>query len=237
MEIKILFDKEALDRSLYRGWGVSFLVNETVLFDTGENGRWLLNNIKNLKVDINKITTVVISHDHWDHTGGLWELLKNREGLKVYACPNFSSSFKRKVEKLKGRLIETEKFTEITEDIFITGEIAGEYKGRYMPEQVLVARTEKGLTIITGCSHPGIIKIVEKVKKDFPDMKIYLVFGGFHLIDKSRQKAKFIAEKFKEIGIEKVGPTHCTGYDAQMIFKEIYEDDFIFIKTGQTLEI
>jgi len=56
-------------------------------------------------------------------------------------------------------------------------------------------------------------------------------------MDKSRQEAKFIAEKFKEIGIEKVGPTHCTGYDAQMIFKEIYEDDFIFIKTGQTLEI
>lgn len=237
MKVEILFDKEAMNKDLRIGWGVSFLIDERILFDTGENGHWLLENIRNLKVNIDKIIAVVISHDHWDHTGGLWKFLKNKEGLKVYACPNFSSEFKKKVEKLKGKLIETERVTEIVEDVFATGEIAGEYKGEYMPEQALIIRTEKGLTIITGCSHPGIIEIVRQVKKDFPNMKIYLVFGGFHLIDKNRREVKFIAEKLKEMGIEKVGPTHCTGYDAQLIFKEIYKDDFIFIKTGQKFEI
>lgn len=237
MEIKILFDRETINKSLYRGWGVSFLIDERILFDTGENGRWLLKNIKNLKVDIDKIIAVIISHDHWDHTGGLWKLLEKREELKVYACPNFSLNFKKKVGRLRGKLIETEKVTEISERIFVTGEIAGEYKGKYMPEQALIVRTEKGLTIITGCSHPGIIKIVEKVKKDFPDMKIHLVFGGFHLINKSDQEVRLIAEKLKEMGIERVGPTHCSGYDAEMIFKEIYKDNFVFIKTGQILEI
>ena len=237
MKVGILFDKDAMTRNLRIGWGVSFLIDEVVLFDTGENGRWLLENMGNLKVNIDKIMTVVISHDHWDHTGGLWELLENREGLKVYACPNFSLSFKRKVERLKGKLIETERVTEIVENIFVTGEITGEYKGEYMPEQALIIRTEKGLTIVTGCSHPGIIKIVGQVKKDFPNMKIYLVFGGFHLIDKGRREVRFIAEKLKEMGIEKVGPTHCTGYDAQLIFREVYKDDFIFIKTGLTFEI
>jgi len=237
MEIKILFDKEAIDRSLHAGWGVSFLINQEVLFDTGENGRWLLENMRNLKVDINKIMAVAVSHDHWDHTGGLWELLRNKEGLKVYACPNFSARFKKRVERLKGKLIEAERITKIVEDIFVTGEIAGEYKRRYIAEQALIVRTKKGLTIVTGCSHPGIIKIVKQVKKEFSDMKIYLVFGGFHLIDKDRQEVRSIAEKLKEMGIEKVGPTHCTGYDAQLIFKEIYKDSFVSIKTGQTFEI
>jgi 7,8-dihydropterin-6-yl-methyl-4-(beta-D-ribofuranosyl)aminobenzene 5'-phosphate synthase len=237
MKVVILFDKDAMTRNLRIGWGVSFLIDEVILFDTGENGRWLLDNMRNLKVNIDKIMAVVISHDHWDHTGGLWELLENKEGLKVYACPNFSLGFKREIGRLNGKLIETEKVTKIAANIFVTGEIAGEYKGRYIPEQALIVRTKKGLTVITGCSHPGIIKTVEKVKKDFPYMKIYLVFGGFHLIDKSRQEARFIAEKFKEMGIEKVGPTHCTGYDAQLIFKEVYKDDFIFIKTGQTFDI
>jgi len=237
MEINVLFDKETTSRNLYKGWGVSFLINKEVLFDTGESGRWLLGNIEKLKVDIEKIKAVVISHDHWDHTGGLWELLKNKEGIKVYACPDFSTGFKRKVKKLKGKLIEAGKITKITDSIFVTGEISGEYKGRYIAEQALIIRTGKGLTIVTGCSHPGIIKIINQVKKDFPSVRIYLVFGGFHLIEKDRKEVRFIAEKLKIMGIEKVGPTHCTGYDAQMIFKQVYKEAFITIKTGMTFEV
>ncbi len=237
MRIQVLYDKESITRGLHVGWGVSFLINGEILFDTGENGRWLLDNIKTLQVDTGKIKMVVISHDHWDHTGGLWHLLKSREGLKVYACPGFSPEFKRKVKKLKGKLIETDRVTEIIDNIFVTGEIAGQYKGRYIGEQALVIKNEKGLTIATGCSHPGIIKIINHVRKDFPGIKIYLVFGGFHLLDKGAGEVRPIAEEFKELGIEKAGPTHCTGDDAQIIFKEVYKGDYIHIKTGLTLEV
>jgi len=237
VEIKILFDKEAINRNLYIGWGESFLIDKRILFDTGENGSWLLENIRNLKVDIEKITSVVISHDHWDHAGGLWELLRNRKGLKVYICPNFDAGFKDKVEELKGKIIEKERITEIAKDIFVTGEIAGEYKKKYIAEQALIIRTKKGLTIVTGCSHPGITKIVNQVKEDFSDMKIYLVFGGFHLVDKYAREIRIIVEELKKMGVEKVGPTHCTGYRAQMVFKELYKEDFIPIKTGMTFEV
>jgi len=94
------------------------LIDEKILFDTGENGQWLMENMGNLKEDKNKIKAVVISHDHWDHTGGLWELLKRKKGLIVYACPNFSPEFKEKAKGLKGKLVETEKVTEITKRCF-----------------------------------------------------------------------------------------------------------------------
>ena len=106
-----------------------------------------------------------------------------------------------------------------------------------MPEQVFVAKTLNGITLITGCAHPGIIKIVDKVKEDFPNEKIYLVFGGFHLMEKDKREVKLVAEKLKEMKVGRVGPAHCTGYEAELIFKETYQNDFVTIKAGQTFEI
>jgi len=237
MWIKVIFDKDALEKELRTGWGVSFLIDDKILFDTGEKGEWLLENMRILKVDITKIEAVVISHDHWDHWGGLWDLLAQKVGLKVYACPRFGKEFKEKVEKSKGELIEAERFKEITTGIYTTGEIPGAYYGKYMAEQAMVVKTNNGLTVITGCAHPGILKILEKVKAKFPNEPIYFVLGGFHLMESDRRAIEIIAENFKKMGIIKVGPTHCSGLQAEEIFKKIYQDNFVEIKIGEVLEV
>ena len=237
MRIKVIFDKGALGKKLYTGWGVSFLVDDKILFDTGEKGEWLLENMRSLGIDIKKIEAVVISHDHWDHTGGLWEILKERKGLNVYSCPGFSKEFKDKVKEAKGELIEAEKITEISQNIFITGEIPGGYHGKYMPEQAIVLKTKNGLIVITGCAHPGILKMVNKVKAKFPNEPVYFVLGGFHLKESDKRAIEIVAENFKEIGIIKAGPTHCSGEAAESIFKKYYKRNFIPIKVGQEMEI
>ena len=76
MQIKILFDSVALNNSFSTGWGISYLIDNKILFDTGEKSSALLKNIENMNVDISGLSTVVISHDHWDHQGGLWGILK-----------------------------------------------------------------------------------------------------------------------------------------------------------------
>lgn len=236
MKIKVLFDKYALKSELKTGWGVSFLIDDKILFDTGEKGEWLLGNMKKLGVDLDKIEAVVISHDHWDHKDGLWDLLKQRPGLKVYGCPRFGKEFKQKVKSSGGKLIEVDKFTKITDDIYTTGEILGRYILRPLPEQALAVKTQKGIVILTGCAHPGIIKMIEEVKKNLPE-KIRLVLGGFHLMEKDEPAVKEIVSKFRQLDIQKAGPTHCTGERAIELFKDEYDSNFMPIKVGQVLEV
>lgn len=237
MQIKILFDKDATGKNLRTGWGVSFLIDDKILFDTGEKGLWLIENMKALGVNVPAIEAAVISHDHWDHTGGLWEILRLKKGLKVYACPNFSKEFKDKVKKLQAELIEVQKVTEISRNIFITGEIPGAYHDKYMPEQAVVLKTANGITLITGCAHPGILKMVEKAKARFSTEPIYLVLGGFHLMESDKRAIEIVVENFKKIGITKSGSTHCTGPTAIGLFKEKYKDNFVEIKVGEIIEV
>jgi 7,8-dihydropterin-6-yl-methyl-4-(beta-D-ribofuranosyl)aminobenzene 5'-phosphate synthase len=237
MEVKIVFDNANLNEKFMPGWGFSCLVDKTVLFDTGEKAESLFANMKILKIDISKIESVVISHNHWDHTGGLWDLLKKTEYIDVYGCPDFEEEFKEKVTSLGGNFIPAGELISVKNNIFTTGEIEGKYKGSFIAEQALLIKREKGINLITGCSHPGIIKIIKKVKENFPEEKINLVFGGFHLMDKDKREIELIVKKFKDLGIEKVGPTHCTGYEAQRIFKNTYVDNFMKIAAGKIFEI
>ena len=206
MKVDILFNDQAVDSTFLSGHGFSCLVNSHILFDTGSNAESLLSNMKIIGINIADIEAVVISHDHWDHIEGLWEILKIKKGLKVYACPNFSQEFKDKVKALYGTLIEQDSLKEIAGNIFVTGEIPGIYKGKSMSEQSLIVKTEKGLSVITGCSHPGIVNILERVKSFFSLRRFYSVFGGLHLHSKSKNEVDEIVQNFKEMNVEKAGP-------------------------------
>ncbi|MDI6793771.1 MAG: MBL fold metallo-hydrolase [bacterium] len=235
MQIKVLADSNAVDKRFSIGWGVSFLAGKKVLFDTGEKGNVLLNNMQLMDVPAGNIKAVVLSHDHWDHTGGLWSLLEQNREIKVYACPNFSSEFKEKVRSAGAELIEASRFTQIAEDIYTTGEIAGVYAGKYMAEQSLVIKAERGLVILTGCAHPGIITILEKVKENL-DENIRLVMGGFHLMGKERRLISLIVGKFRQFKVARAAPTHCSGKDAEELFQEEYQENFVPIKAGMVIE-
>lgn len=235
MNIQVLFDKFSRNDAYRTGWGVSFLVNETVLFDTGENGDWLLHNMEAINIDIGKIDAVVISHDHWDHTGGLWELLRRKPDMTVYGCPGFSSEFKEKVQRTGARLVESGSLRDIAPGISLSGEMPFVYKGVPMTEQALILHSPIGLSIITGCAHPGITSMVRNVMARFPDMKISLVMGGFHLMRQDMDTIRRVVEEFKELGIEKTAPTHCSGDDAEKVFKEAYGDNCMSVVVGDVI--
>ena len=233
MEIKIVAEASTKLQRLFVGWGLSFLIDNDLLFDTFSNGEVIKRNFLKFNIDVKKLKYVVISHEHWDHYGGLWYILENNPDVKLYICPGFSEEFKAKIKKFNISVIEANDFLEIKSNIFTTGEIVGDYNGKPILEQSLIIRNKK-ISIITGCSHPGIIKIIKKIKNRFYE-PIFLVLGGFHLHNKNLSDLKQIVGEFKKFKIEKVAPCHCTGKNGVKLFQQEFKENFIKIYNGKKI--
>jgi 7,8-dihydropterin-6-yl-methyl-4-(beta-D-ribofuranosyl)aminobenzene 5'-phosphate synthase len=211
MEAVMVYDNYTIDEKIIHGWGFSCFLDGHILFDTGEDGARLLANLASLNIDIEDISKIVISHDHWDHQGGLWAILEKRPGITVYSCPGFNQEFKDKVKELNGAHIELVNLTEISTKIYSTGEIIGTYDGDAISEQILICKTKEGLSVITGCAHPGIINIVNKVVELFPGQNLNTLMGGFHLFKSNEEEAASVYDRLKDFGFTNYGGTHCTG--------------------------
>lgn len=171
--MKILYDNYARG-GFIAGWGFSCLIQtsiENILFDTGWNGDILLHNMRMAHINPKDINKIVISHDHWDHIGGINYLLRFAKKTEVYLPKSLSKHLKNEIKRYVN-IIEISNPKEISEDIWTTGELGEEIK-----EQSLVIKTSKGNVILTGCAHPGLDEIIEKSRK-YGD--IYAVMGGFH---------------------------------------------------------
>jgi 7,8-dihydropterin-6-yl-methyl-4-(beta-D-ribofuranosyl)aminobenzene 5'-phosphate synthase len=237
MKISILYDNKTEKDGVFAGWGFSCLVGGSVLFDTGEDGNRLLSNMKKMKIDIEDIKDIVISHDHWDHVGGLEELLNNGKGIRVHGCGGFGRKFKDIVKKQGVELIESEFFDNIAGNIFTTGSIKGVYQGGKIWEQSLVIKTANGMSIVTGCAHPGIVNIVEHVKNLFPQEKLYCVLGGFHLKDMRDDEIVRVCDRLTALGVQKAGPVHCSGENGIRIFQDMFKEKFIQVSGGIEIEV
>ena len=235
MKLKIIFDKDKISDKYSSGWGISYIIDDRVLFDVGEKGEYILNNIRVLGIDIGEIEKIVISHNQWDHIGGLWDLLNINRNIEVFACSDFFEEFKDKISGYNFTLVDGS--CEIAKNIYTSGCLQARYKGSNLKEQFVLVRTEKGISVICGCSHSGILEFLKKAKEIFPKPEIYSLLGGFHLMDKDKRFIRYVAEGIKKEGVVNVGPSHCAGFQAVSIFKEFYSENFLDIKVGAEIEL
>jgi len=233
--ITIIYDNSPMLKGLQTDWGFSCLVEigkTKLLFDTGDNGDILLSNMEKLKIDPQSIDLVFLSHFHHDHTGGLSAFLKKNSNVTIYYPQSFPNQLVEEIKKSGATQVPVSSFKELQTNIFSLGEL-----GSAIPEQSLAIRTTKGVVVITGCAHPGIVNILEKAKKSFPDELIYLAMGGFHLHNQSKSEITKKINTIVKMEILNVGPCHCSGDDARKMFNEVYRDNYIEIGTGKLIEI
>ncbi len=232
MTISIIYDNNQYSRLCRAGWGFSSLISigdRNVLFDTGAEGRILLHNMEKMKIRPQTIDGVFLSHQHWDHTGGLADLLKKNEKADLFLLKSFSKDFIDQLELSGRKITQIDDSTDIFPDVYSTGPL-----GEGIDEHSLVARTEKGLVVITGCAHPSVTKIAEKAREIF-DQNIYILLGGFHLLERKNSGIKSIINQLKDLEVQKVGPCHCTGYAAIDMLKKEYKKDFIEMGAGRLI--
>jgi hypothetical protein len=145
LTITIIYDNNDFDQRLKTAWGFSALVeyhDHTLLFDTGGDGPMLLENMRILGIEPTQIESVMLSHGHADHTGGLGGLLEYGARPTVYMPPSFSSLFKKQVSK-KTEVIEVTPGLTIAAGLFTTGEM-----GRSIPEQALIIQNKPRLCLM-----------------------------------------------------------------------------------------
>jgi len=234
IKMTILYDNYIFTGDTKSDWGFACLIEgieRTILFDTGTKSDILWYNVEKLNVDLNKVEQIVISHNHGDHTGGLLSVLEKNSDVSVFLPVSFADEYVSSVEGAGSKVIAVDQPQEICKDVYLTGEMGQEIK-----EQSLILDTTKGLVIVTGCSHQGIVNILKKAK-EILDKDIYLVFGGFHLMRHSDEQVKEIIQEFKNLDVKLCGATHCTGDKAIAMFKEAFGENYVQMGVGKVIEI
>lgn len=226
--IKVIYDNCKGAEGFQEGWGFSCLVdvgNRKILFDTGADPKAFFSNLQNFHIQCEEITDVVLSHKHSDHIAGFREVLDRiKEGSRLFLPKSFPS-LKKIPSHIQTKIVSD--FEEIGSQIYSLV-----LKGGFLLyEQALMIQTQKGLIIITGCAHPGIVQLIEEAHKRLRE-PIHLVLGGFHLFRKSSHQINEILDRFKSLNVQTIAPCHCSGESAIEQFKEAFQDRCYKIGAG-----
>ena len=233
-KIKIIYDNYVYKEGMEADWGFSCYIEGTeknILFDTGTKSELFLRNLKEMEIGPPKVDVVVISHEHGDHTGGLSSFLELNNKPSVLLPFSFSYNFIRRVEAKGAEAIAIKEPVKVCKDVYLSGEM-----GNRIKEHSLAINTPKGLVIICGCSHPGIVNIVKHFKETL-NKDIYLVLGGFHLMNKTEAEMENIVGQMKKLGVQKCGASHCTGEKQIQMFKEAFGEDYVALGVGRVIEL
>ena len=245
MKITILCENTSSDIGILAEWGFSAFIqikNVNILFDTGYSDVYK-HNAKQLSINLNDTDFIVLSHHHNDHSRGLqFHDFKTPKKLVIHPqiLEKLPTSESEKIEN-DFEIIFSEKPLEFSKNIFYLGEIPrrndfekGIYKDdKMLDDSALAVKTDKGVIVISGCSHAGICNICEYAK-EVTGQKLYAVLGGFHLFEDDQKAVNGAVEYFKKEKPEFLYPMHCVNFPTLSKFHSVF--GIKKVSTGDEIE-
>lgn len=239
-------------------WGFAAVAEadgHRILIDTGARPNTVLDNARELRIDLSNVEDVVLTHFHDDHVGGLLTL--RREMMKrnpnalsrvhvaqgiFYPRPqrdgregNSMIAIRRDFEATGGHFIEHDRGAEIMPGVWLTGPVPrpfpehnwtvtpaslgvqtpqGLREDNIPDDQSVIIDTDKGLVVITGCGHAGIVNILTDAADHFKNTPVFAVYGGLHLFAARDEQVDWTADKMKQFGVAYLIGAHCTGIES-----------------------
>lgn len=184
------------------------------------------------------------------------DLFKNSFSSKSGVKVNAGIPFRREILENRGANFQfNTDFTEIAPGLMLSGEIPrktnyekgdrsllvksqnGYIQDKLLDDQTLIIKTAKGLFIILGCSHSGIINIINYAIKKTGQEHIHTIIGGTHLGPADKETREKSIQALKQFDIERIGVSHCTGLETSMRLYYEFGERFFFCNVGTVVEV
>lgn len=249
--------------------------SHSLIFDFGFSEHGASLNAEALGIDLSTIETMVLSHGHMDHFGGVVSLAKRigKTGVELVLHPaafrkpryvkvsedlrvNLPPLTRERLDEARVAVVETEVPRPLLEGSLVyLGEIprrtefekgsprmfyndGGQEKSDPIEDDsAIVANVKgKGLVIMSGCAHAGIINTVRYAKEVTGVEQIFVVMGGFHLTGKDFESTIGpTIDALKDLNPHYVVPTHCTGHSAITHFENEMPEKSLLNMSGTKL--
>jgi len=275
IRITTLVENTASEADLLAEHGLSFWIeyaDKRILFDTGQSDI-LIQNANVLGINLAEADAVILSHGHYDHTGGLKTVLNVASQATLYLHPEaLKPKFSRKDNKTrmigvsdstreiiyaladKQKVVWTEMPTEVFPGLFVTSRIprnnsyenvGGDFfldsncnkPDTLSDDQAMFFDSAKGLIVILGCAHAGVVNTLDYVAKLSGEKCIYAVIGGMHLLNTSAERIEYTIDAIRQYNVQKIGTAHCTGGRAVEKFKSAFPSRCFLCSVGKRIKL
>jgi len=232
VRVTTLIDNDVWKSGLTSAWGLSLYVEmnmerrrHVILMDTSGSFEALSKNASKLGMDLPVIEAIFVTHWHGDHCGSLSHVLPLlKQSTPVYV-PSESPFGITDIKEAGGVPRVCSEPLEFMEGAMSTGDLGGEHS-------LFMNVRGKGLVILTGCAHPGVISIVKRARWVSGVSRVCAVIGGFHIF--GVHEGKRVGEFLDEVGVELVSPCHCTSDEVKNAIANILGTRCVRNGSGRT---
>lgn len=269
IRIITLIEDTSFSDGLLAEHGLSFFIeygDKRILFDTGQSDM-LVQNAETLDINLAEVDAIILSHGHYDHTGGLPAVLDIAHKATVYLHPAaIEPKYNRKASGVKSigipepakkaiqgrQVVWTVTPAQIFPGMYVTGQVprinnfedvGGDFfidennkkPDELLDDQSLFIETAKGLVVVLGCAHSGVVNTINYISNLTGQNKIYAVIGGMHLLKANQMRIANTIEAFKNYEIQKIIPLHCTGRKSTKELKSAFGDKCSLLSSGRQI--